>query len=235
MSRPLATVLPCSGLRGLPRPSLPGASGRRPGSGSVSSLPCVSEEGGRDGGCAGAAGRAQVTGQLGEVAMKDGWGQLTGASCVSKFSPHFPLDGASFSSVCMNGRSGDGGWVHQGTRRVGGGMAASWGCCPFGRRVLMPLQPTHCPVTQPAWPEDLSQLSPGWHLLTPTPPGTAPISPHPPAPPCCEQQVGVFVQLLFWSLLWEREAGRVGGPLVPGWVHTAPLPGEASILWDTAQ
>lgn len=63
-------------------------------------------------------------GRLGEVAMKDGWGQLTGASCVSKFSPHLPLDWASFSSVCMNGRSGDGGRVHR-DQKV-------WGVQPAG-------------------------------------------------------------------------------------------------------
>lgn len=46
-------------------PACPGLPGRRPSSGSVSSLPCLSEEGGRDGGCAGAAGTAQVTGLAG--------------------------------------------------------------------------------------------------------------------------------------------------------------------------
>lgn len=50
---------------GQPGPACPGPSGRCPGSGSVSSLPCLSEEGGRDGGGAGATGTAQVAGLAG--------------------------------------------------------------------------------------------------------------------------------------------------------------------------
>lgn len=66
-----ALRLPCRWLGGRLGPARPG-----PQAGARALAPClhsrVSEEGGRDGGCAGAAGTAQATGRLDEVA-RQGW------------------------------------------------------------------------------------------------------------------------------------------------------------------
>lgn len=90
---------------------------RRPGSGSVSSLPCVSEEGGRDGGCAGAAGTTQVAGPAG----RGGHAGLGAGLCLPALSAQ------RLSSVCTRGRFGLG----VGSARApggAGGRAASWRC-----------------------------------------------------------------------------------------------------------
>ena len=68
----------------------------------MSSLPCVSEEGGRDGGCAGAAGTAQVTGLAGrgsQAGLRGAAGRLRGGGGAGR-----PGGGGRLSAV-------SGGWA----------------------------------------------------------------------------------------------------------------------------
>ena len=108
---------------GAPRPSPPGAPGRRPGSGSVSSLPCVSTEGGRDGGCAGAAGRARAPGPAGRGGRGGGLGpgssQLQAVGEWAHIAQE-PLQTRPEGASCVSWIRGR---IHQGPGRLGRGAS----------------------------------------------------------------------------------------------------------------
>lgn len=216
---------PAAGSRA-PRPSLPGASGRRPRSGSVSSLPCVSEEGGRDGGCAGAAGRVQVTGLAGRGGQA-GRGELhrghwAGAGGKEPTQPTLRssclcLSAPSASPVCMAGL-GKGTWGQEGGQPCGMRVEG----CVRPRQPAPSCLPTRCPVTQPAWVG--VTWKPTKHLPVPPPPDSPPPSPLPPPalPPawCPEQLVSAHQECFPGPCCWRGHPW--GAPTAPLHSHTVP-------------
>ena len=125
----------------------------------MSSLPCVSTEGGRDGGCAGAAGRARAPGRLDEVA---GAGARAGSSLPAAV-PRSPSKPAREGFLCVLDRVGGGGQVHQGIGKVGEGRQEAWDAAPKTHPVAQVLR-----CWQPAAPCPPAPSLPPTGLVVPS-------------------------------------------------------------------